>query len=148
MIIKKIVTEKRDIDIDIKGITLLSKEEYRESQDIIPSRPFRWWLRTPVENTDDWNDIVHAIGVSSKRQSHSKLGVSPALIVELPVGLERGDKVEVAGYTWTVLSSTLIHCDEVIAEMAFRKNWKDTDCNVYEKSDVKKYLEEWYKNNF
>lgn len=144
MEIEKIITQSKKVDIKIKGVKLLSKEEYKDNKDIIPSRPYRWWLKNSVENTDDWNNIVHAVGVVSKRQSHSVLGVSPALEVELPVGFKRGDKLRIAGYLWTVLSSTLIHCDNVITEMAYKANWRDSNSNTYETSDIKEWLDNWF----
>lgn len=129
----------------IKGITLLSKKEYIDNKDIIEPRIAFWWLRTPDYHRRDTVRII-----DSCREVYNGFvddpynGVRPALIVDLPSDYKRGDKVKIAGYIWTVLSSKLIHCDDIITAMSFRREYEKPDANKYEKSDVKKWLDEWF----
>lgn len=144
MKIKKWVTKK--MDIDIKEITLLSEEEFTENKDIIPHRNPRWWLRT-VDNR-----FSLCVGRSLQQQRlipevALRHGVSPVLIAELPSDIQRGDKLTIAGYKWTVLSPELIFCDDVITKMNFREDWEAPDSDLYEASDIKKWLNGWFAAN-
>ena len=148
----------------IKGITLLSTEE---AEDLLTKeqrkRKFEgeecwWWLRSPGNNQKyaavvgsdgsvyyfgDYVSNVDNCGrpaliLSSLKSSNLKS------IKELGVG----ERFEFGGYTFTIISNKLALCDEVIAKMAFRKDWKTEDANVYEKSDIKKFLDNWFKENY
>lgn len=48
-----------------------------------------------------------------------------------------------AGYTWTVISDKYILCDRIVEKTPFRQDWEAPDANVYEKSDIKRWLENW-----
>ena len=48
---------------------------------------------------------------------------------------------------WTMIGDSLALCDDVVGSCAFRKNWKAQDANIYEKSDIKKWLENWAEEN-
>ena len=52
--------------------------------------------------------------------------------------------IEFGGYTFTIISDKYALCDEAIAKMAFREDCEADDANVYESSDIRTYLEEWY----
>lgn len=76
-------------------------------------------------------------------------GVRPALQILNPESsnLNPGDQLEVVGHGWTVLNGGLALCNEIIGRTQFRKDWEAPDANVYERSDVKRYVEEWAKEN-
>ena len=59
-----------------------------------------------------------------------------------------GEHFEFGGYTFTVISNKYALCDEAIDEMAFREDYEAKDANVYEKSDVKKFLDNWFRENY
>lgn len=147
-IYKQIVTEEeRKIEID--EITLLSVEEYETYQNAIPKIDSWWWLRSPgaciVANAADvaFDGSIHTISVTSDD------GVRPALRIKNPESFDIGigDKFRLAGYIWTMIEDGLALCDDVVGNCAFRKNWKAQDANIYEKSDIKKWLENWADEN-
>ena len=148
----------------IKGITLLSAEEAEnlltEEQRKCKFEGERccWWLRTPGNNQDRaafvngdgsvryYGIIVYfafdcvrpALILSTLKSSNLKS------IEELGVG----EHFEFGGYTFTVISNKYALCDEVIAETAFREDREAKDANVYEKSDVKKFIDNWFRENY
>lgn len=54
------------------------------------------------------------------------------------------DKFIFSGKTFTVISKDYALCDESIGNCPFRKDWGAKDANVYEASDVKKFVDEWF----
>ena len=116
----------------IKGITLLSIEEYEKYKSVIPTTNYWWWLRSPGY------DRVRAAYVSSDGVEFGKLiyyaknAVRPALKLNLEMADNRfwykpekliGTKLEYGKYTWTVLDAEqgelYALCDEVIARRRF-----------------------------
>lgn len=139
--------------IDIKEITLLSIEELNSLQvpvptEIIPCwmhhKEDGWWLRSTHDGygmtvTNDKDRIV-----VKKPMSHY-CGVRPVLKVDrLSSDLQIGDNVRIFGYTWTVVSHKLILCDMIVGQTVF-KHPRSDDSNSYEISDIKKWLDKWYK---
>lgn len=138
---------ERQIEID--KITLLSVDEYKANRYLISNIPSWWWLRTPGTNID-YPGVEQIINgwTFAGYVSHIE-GVRPVLRIKNPESafLKIGVKFRLADYTWTMLGDGLALCDDIIGECAFRKDWKATDANDYEKSDVKKYLEQWAIEN-
>ena len=141
----ELITTK-PIDIEIKGITLLSIEEYEAYKEHIKSVNYWWWLRSPgydsflaaIVNSDS---SVYNFGYSV---DYDRDAVRPALIFSRDSSnLNIGDILIIAGYEWTVISDNLIHCNDSIGKCPFRKYWKAPDANIYEASDVKKFVEKW-----
>lgn len=144
-VLKQTVITKEET-INLKGITLLSQEEYEANRDIIPRRYEKYWLRTAAP-IDYLVFIVNWLGKLDRLNVDADLGVRPALLCNLESSsLNRGDKVIIAGYTWTVLSNNLIHCDDIIGEACFREESEASDSNDYKASDIKKWLERWYSD--
>ena len=148
----------------IEGITLLSAEEAEnlltKEQRIckFEGEERCWWLRSPG---DDRHRAAYVYGSGSVNFRGNYVYyvddcVRPALILsnlkssnlksikELGVG----EHFEFGGYTFTIISNKLALCDEAIAKMAFRKDRKSEDANQYSKSDVKKFLENWFRENY
>ena len=135
--------------LDITGITLLSVKE----ADALPldirgiGKP--WWLRSPGGD-DDYVAVVYGDGYVyiNGHCVHDAYGVRPALIVNLESsGLEIGDKFKLAEQTWTIISDEYALCDDIIDVRAFRYEDKAFDANDFEKSDVKKFLKSWAREN-
>ena len=141
-----VVTE--EIDVKFTGITLLSKEEYEANKDIIPQNNW-WWLRSPGPIRYDVAcvDYDGTLFYSNVYDAHGC--VRPALYIWNPQSsdLKRGDKFDLAGYTWTVLSDDLALCDDIVGCTCFRENWPTKDANDFDASDIKKWLHKWAEDN-
>lgn len=150
---KKQIITTQDIDLAITDVTLLSIEEYEANKEIIPHVDDCWWLRSPGYYSDSVagveydgsvyypGDVVD-VGCNAVRPVVA-LRPSESGIPNLNVG----DKIEMAGYTWTILRDELALCDDVVGCTEFRKDGNAKDANAYEVSDIKKWLKKWAAEN-
>ena len=145
MKIQKHIVTKQDMDIDIRGVTLLSVDEYNENRDLIPLHDDLWWLRSSYSFNDYIAGCVYDYGsVYNNDVYNDGVGVSPALILNPESShLNPGDRFDMAGVTWTMLRGNLAQCDEIVGNCPFRREWRANDANVYEASDVRKWVENW-----
>ena len=142
--------EVKDI---VKGITLLSVEEAKnlltkeQRTCTYNNEPCWWWLRTPSDSQRNAANVNYFGSVDYRGSfvGHVDGCVRPALILSnlKSSNLKSGDKFKFGGYTFTVISEKYALCDEAIARTAFREDWEAKDANAYEKSDVKKFLDNW-----
>ena len=135
-------------DVSFSGIKLLSLEEFQRLKGNIPLLRDWWWLSSPgiceglaaivnIDGTDDpYGDNVD-----------SKAAVRPVLLIPDTKGLDIGDTLTVANRTWTYIGDGYALCDSRIGNECFRENWRGKDTNDYEKSDIKVFIENWYKGN-
>lgn len=139
----------------IKGATLLSKKEV---ENLLTKEERRctyqggccfWWLRSPgncqyrtTSVLSDGSVSYHGLGVS-----HDGGCVRPALILNLNSStLQIGDVFEFGDNKFKIISNKYALCEEAIGRCIFRKDWRAKDSNVYEKSDVKKYVDNWFQD--
>ncbi len=132
---------------NIKGITLLSAEEYEQFKNNIP--PINsdwWWLRSPGHN--DRAAIVLDDGTADTYSvNYGHIAVRPALILNSESSsLKIKDEFEFGEHKWTVISDTYAICNDTIGDHCFREDWRAEDSCDYEKSDIKKYVENWYES--
>lgn len=146
MNVEKHVASTETYNIDIYEVTLLTEEEYVENKDVIPLIYDWWWLKS--YGYHDYDVPLVYLGGSRMciNVNYADGCVRPALWADLGE-FERGDKFDLAGYTWTVLSDSLALCDEIVGQTAFRTDWQAVDANDYEQSDIKQYLENWRETN-
>lgn len=145
MKIKKQITSEQELDVDIKGVTLLSLEEYSACRDMVPTSGTYWWLRSP----GSLGGHACAVGDNGSVYSYgyvvhlgSNRGVRPALIFEPGSSkLSAKDKVKVNDRWYTVISENMMLCDEIVGSTCFSISNPSEETNVYENSDVKKWLE-------
>lgn len=142
----RIFTAKEKIDLDIEEITLLSKEE----ASVLPAKQRNlglfWWLRSAsIINNTEYADCVDDEGVLWMRHVGITNGVAPALRISNlhQFGLNIGDSIEVGGESWVIISSELAWCDHLIGETAFQTDYLAPDANGYERSNAKKWLDQW-----
>lgn len=148
MKVTRIITQ--ELDLEIIEATLLTIEEVKQ---LLPNRLRTynnwWWLRSPgyyyncVANVleDGYVNLIgNYVGIEN-------LTVRPALIIS---NLESsdfriGDTFEFGNREFEVISTDRAFCLTDIGQYAFSKDWESDDANVYEKSDVKKYVDRWFE---
>lgn len=148
---KQIITTQK-IDINIDQITLLSIEEYERYEENIPPVEDWWWLRSPGYNSDyaavvSYDGSVNHYGYFVLNDCGA---VRPVVILRLNLessNLQISDKLYFAGCTWTMIAPNMALCDNSVGQTYFRKDWKASNANNYEKSHIKKYLKTWAHDN-
>lgn len=149
-IVREIVPDYKQINInDINGITLLSAEEAESIPKYIRSIGKFWWLRS-LSFLSNSATGVNSNGLVGSSCLYVKFGIKacvrPALILNLKYSnLKNMDRVSLFGHTWTVVLNKYLLCDKSIGYCSFRKNYEADDSDIYEKSDVKTYIEKWLK---
>ncbi len=138
----------KEINLDnIESITLLSIEEYKKYRDKISPVEGKWWLRSPGDD-----DILAACVngesgdvIANGRDVLLEFGVRPALQISNPESLKPGEEFIVGENSFTYLGEGLALCNNCIGKCAFRDDLTAPDANVYEKSDIKIYVENWFE---
>ena len=134
----------------IEGITLLSADEALHLL-VKSQRTYKgwWWTRTPglyeVEIVDvGYGGTIHRDG---SNPGLDETFVRPALKIAdiYDYGLDIGDEFMFGNKRFVIVSENLAFCLEDIGTCAFRNDYTAPDANVYEKSDVKKYTDGWFK---
>ena len=150
----KIILDKRKMPKiqkeNIKGITLLSIDEAKNLSDYILRFSEWWWLRSP--GYDSFNAALVAfdgdVDDYGFRVSNEDNAVRPALLCFnlKPLNLKIGDYVNAFDKIWQYIGKDMILLfGKPLTLMAFREDCRASDANDYEKSDVKKYLDNWFK---
>lgn len=133
----------------ILGATLLSKEEAKTLL-TQQERAYKslWWLRSPGSCSSS-SCIVYGNGLVG---SYCNTGspdyiVRPALKINISNSdIKVGDAFIFGDKKFKVISETLAWmCDDDIGTCPFRKDWKAEDANIYEASDIKEFIETWFK---
>ncbi len=137
--------KKKHISLNLTDITLLSIEEYLKHEEIIHKSNRWWWLRS--EENGQYYVTLYAT-LEYNRPHSAEGGVRPALIGSFgSAGLKRSNKVEIAGYTWTILSENIALCDQIVGTSFFREDSDASDKNDYEKSDIRRWIYAWANMN-
>ena len=145
MIVDRIITKKKPLDIIITDIRLLTVPQYINNKNIIPAVDRWWWLSSPYE-INRFVECVSDDGEVFRTDVHyTDGGVRPLLVGDFEP-LFRGDKFELANYTWTVLSRYSALCDHSVGRTYFI-GWDKEDANSYNKSNVKFWVENWAEKN-
>ena len=123
-------------------IFLLSKEEYEKYKDRIPQIKCWWWLRSPGDlsnyaadvhrdgSADHGGDIVYISGFA----------VRPALRISNLKSFNSGGKNKIVfnGVTWVKIDENLY-----ISELPIDFRRFDSTSNIYETSEIRKFLLNW-----
>lgn len=127
-------------EVEITGITLLSREEAEALPVEMRTKGNRWWLRSPYKRHGDGAGFVGLRGILNYSGVVIEyVGVSPALILNPESSnLVPGDRFRLWGYNWTMITEDKALCDKWIAERRF-----DAKSNDWEKSELKAWLEDW-----
>lgn len=148
MKIYEIITSIIEKEVQFNGLTLLSKEEYFELKENIPKVEFWWWLRSPGLSSLSACDVYDYGRLGGSPVNNDYDAVRPALILASESNFIIGDKFIFDNHHWTVVSNEYALCDDKYCYMWFREDWKASDANVYDASDIKKYIDdEWSRMN-
>lgn len=120
--------------------TLLSEEDRKYNN--------WWWLRSPG-NLQDYAANVYIDGSVDDFGNYvgfANFCVRPALIINLKFSdYTIGDTFTFDDKPFKIISDELAFCLEDIGQCCFRKDDNASDANDYEKSDVKKFVDQWFK---
>lgn len=138
-------------DIKITSATLLSIEE-AETLLTQEERAYKelWWLRSPGFSQLTAARVINdgSVGCYGKCVDCGDTCVRPALNIDTSASnIKVGNVFLFGGKEFKVLSPELawMHKDD-IGKCTFREDWKAEDANVYEASDVKKYIDRWFES--
>jgi|GEM_PF-2808699 len=151
----EITINGKPTDLEIQEITLLSVEEAEAllTSDrsslrwMTPDDLKRWcWLRTSGDTPTDETYYAAVLDHGNNVRLNGcdvgeDCGVRPAMRVSTQ--LTKGDVFEAGGESWTMLNNELAYCDRIVAQSRYRRDSGASDANDYEKSDIKKWLENW-----
>lgn len=133
----------------IKGITLLSREEYEKHEEVIPLLQCKWWLRNASVEFDDSVDAIDYGDLEAYDPNVSWIGIRPLCVFEVESSDKLdtlnseslvGKKFEYNNRKWTILEAKSNElwalCDKIIAKAQF-----DGKSNIYDNSSIKRWLE-------
>ena len=135
--------------LEFTGATLLSIEE-AEALLTIEERAYdkRWWLRSPGYFSFSIANVYYVGNVNyyGYGVNYSNACVRPALqIKNLEYStLEIGDRFKMGDYEFKIISDNLAWMyKQDIGQYAFNKDYEKG--NNYETSDVKKFIDKWFR---
>ncbi len=147
MIIKKI--EKRLVKIDVVGATILSVEEAENLPVGLREYKTGWWLRSPGHDSVHAATVIHRGPIYDYGEIVNYTGdaVRPALKISNleSSNFQVGDRFKFGGKPFQVISNCLAFCLGDIGQHCFRENRRAPEANDYEKSDIKKYVDDWFE---
>ena len=134
-------------ELEITEATLLSVEEAKALPQHLKKYEDWWWLRSPgyaqcCAANVNYDGSVRYGGDYVNDDSDC---VRPALKLKSS-NLHIGDRFTFGGVEFEVISDNLAFCTSDIGRCAFRRKWGVKDANLYEASDVKRYVDEWFNN--
>ena len=163
MKLKVVRKTEEEVNLKITGATLLSIEEAEALPYHLRRYTTWWWLRSPGTklnyasyvnasgyiNFNNYGEYVASETNNGQFVEDSEMVVRPALQIEnlKSTGLKVGDSIFFDDKEFEVISDTLALCKTDIGVCYFRKDDEAGDANDYEKSDVKKFVDEWFINN-
>lgn len=151
MKVKKIITSTVELELDITGATLLTKEEAEQ----LPKRlreyhDYWWWLKLPLPGP--YHNHTAVVDVDGCVYYYGELvdfdnAVRPALVISNLKSSEFkiGDKFEFGDKEFEIISDNRALCLTDIGRCAFRDDQDAEDASIYEKSDVKKFIDGWFE---
>lgn len=140
---------KVTLGLEVSGATLLTREEVKQLPKRLREYGKWWWLKSPG-NYYNYAANVFEEGYVNRFGNYvdiKNLAVRPALIISnLEVSnLNIGDTFKFGDKEFEIIFDDKALCLSDIGQCAFRKNWVASDAYDYEKSDVKKYVDNWFE---
>ena len=151
MKLKVIRKTEEEIDLKITGATLLSIKEAEALPYYLCRYTNWWWLRDPGTGSDHASYVNCSGYVNFNTYGEfvddSETSIRPALKIEnlKSLGLKAGDSIFFADKEFEVVSDTLAFCTTDIGTHCFHEDEDAEGANDYKKSDVKKFVDKWFK---
>lgn len=127
---------------------LISYSEFKEHEKIIPPIDTRWWL-CDSDRKDHGACCVYTINSTNYIAYYfyrDDVGVRPAITISNPEQVYKyGSTITVCNYDWTVLRSDENEC-YALCTTVIGKHRIDPVTNIYEKSEIKLWIEDFFKN--
>lgn len=133
--------------LEITGATLLTIEEVEKLPKETLAIGRWWWLRSPGYNNG------YAAGVDPDGSINYNGCIvfldggfiRPVLVINLKYpDLAIGDRFQFWNKEFEITSEDRALCTESVGDCFFRENWRAEDSNDYEKSDAKKFVDDWF----
>lgn len=151
MKVTRLITTELEVDLDISGATLLTVEEAKKLPEGLRKYDGWWWLQSRgygcryvkiVYNEGDISDVGRIVDFDGG-------GVRPALIISNieSTNFKIGHTFLFGEKIFKIISKDRAFCLEDIGTCVFKKDWQASDANDYEKSDIKKYVDEWFEKS-
>lgn len=138
-----------ETNLDIVGATLLSTKEFEQVPQRLRGHSHWYWLlsKGPIKTIAASVNIGGFAYDGGLTVDCNSGAVRPALIIE---NLESsdfkiGDIFIFDGKEFEIILNNLAFCTANIGYHCFREDRRADDANDYEKSDVKKFVDEWFE---
>lgn len=133
--------------IIVHDAVLLTLEEAMKLDDELNiGKP--WWLKSAGRFSNfavgvDFDGFIYCDGELVDDEDY---GLRPALVIDHSGSkLTIDDKFRIGKYEFQIISEDRALCTGIVKYQVFRKDRNAADANHYEKSDIKKALEDWFR---
>lgn len=150
MRVRKIYISTVELELDISGATLLTIEEAEQLPKRLKVYKNWWWLRSRGNNSClvtiiDYDGFIdfHGDYITSDNDVRPLLMISNLESSNLQIG----DTFKFGGKKFEIISNDKAFCLDDIGTCSFKSDWETLDANDYEKSDVKQFIDKWFKES-
>lgn len=151
MKVTRVITEELELNLKITEATLLTIEEAKQLPEKLKNYDRYWWLQSHGYTYNFAANVIYGGSVSSAGSLVNcyNYAVRPVLIISNTEssGLKIGDVFKFGGKQFEIISDNKAFCLTDIGLCNFREDWRADDANNYEKSDVKKFIDEWFEKS-
>lgn len=150
MKVTKVITTELKLNLEIVGATLLTADEAEKLPERLRKCGEGWWLQSCGCNSD-YAAWVYPKGIVSRAGEYVCFyySVRPVLVISNleSSGLKIGDIFNFGEKEFEVISNNKAFCLTNIGACAFKRDSNVLNANNYERSDIKEFIDYWFKNN-
>lgn len=147
-IVKKEIKQYVNEELEITDCTLLSIDEARKLPPELRGYNRWWWLQSPGYDSYGAAIVLYTGSVyrSGLYVDGDSVAIRPALRIKnlKSSRLEVGDIFIFGEKIFKIITNKLAFCLSDIGNHCFRADWNLKDANDYEKSDAKKFVDDWF----
>jgi hypothetical protein len=136
--------------LHFESVTLLSVQEVKDLLSDEDRAYHEWWWTRTVGTDDRCVADISVYGNIYTKGNRPDLDhsivVRPALIISglKESGFKIGDTFKFEGKIFKIISENLAFCTEDIGHHQFNDDFKAEDANIYDNSEVKKFVGQWF----